>query len=296
MSSASPTPGGTRAPGATPHAGARARLGYNGQLHEPRSCSQILGNGYREYNPVLRRFHSPDSLSPFGEGGINAYAYCEGDPVNHADPSGHFLVPLAAFMGIGAVGVGAAAGVMAVQGKSKEAGILGAIAGALGAISMVAAGMQGYRAVSIRKHRQKLAMGEVRISETRRKIVVDVHGNENRTWVGDVPMDATEFSALIKRSLKSGGKVKKNIHLLSCGSADGLVPQGQVISNRTGMNVTAYRGDVAVWPSTNKPFGPYQRVDFQPQTGITKAATNIRNTELNRRSRGLGTQRELRLM
>uniref|UniRef100_UPI000AE9CDA7 RHS repeat-associated core domain-containing protein n=1 Tax=Enterobacter bugandensis TaxID=881260 RepID=UPI000AE9CDA7 len=48
-----------------------------------------LGNGYRAYNPVLMRFTCPDCMSPFGEGGINPYAYCTGDPVNHADPTGH---------------------------------------------------------------------------------------------------------------------------------------------------------------------------------------------------------------
>lgn len=34
---------------------------------------------------------APDTLSPFSEGGLNAYVYCEGDPVNHLDPSGHFI-------------------------------------------------------------------------------------------------------------------------------------------------------------------------------------------------------------
>jgi len=38
---------------------------------------------------VLMRFNSPDSLSPFGKGGVNAYAYCAGDPVNRADANGH---------------------------------------------------------------------------------------------------------------------------------------------------------------------------------------------------------------
>ena len=29
-------------------------------------------------------------MSPFGRGGLNAYVYCSGDPINHDDPSGHF--------------------------------------------------------------------------------------------------------------------------------------------------------------------------------------------------------------
>jgi len=37
------------------------------------------------------RFHSPDSFSPFAAGGINAYMYCGGDPVNRIDPSGHMF-------------------------------------------------------------------------------------------------------------------------------------------------------------------------------------------------------------
>ena len=35
------------------------------------------------------RFNSPDSLSPFGDGGINAYSYCDNNPVNLSDSSGH---------------------------------------------------------------------------------------------------------------------------------------------------------------------------------------------------------------
>ncbi|MBA1231636.1 sugar-binding protein [Pseudomonas viridiflava] len=64
-------------------------LAFNGEYVEPDTGWQLLGNGYRAYNPALMRFHSPDSLSPFGEGGLNGYAYCEGDPVNLVDPDGH---------------------------------------------------------------------------------------------------------------------------------------------------------------------------------------------------------------
>lgn len=65
-----------------------ARMGYNGQLHEPFGAWQALGNGHRIYNPVLMRFHSADGESPFARGGINAYAYCGTDPINHADQDG----------------------------------------------------------------------------------------------------------------------------------------------------------------------------------------------------------------
>lgn len=66
---------------------ARCRLGFNGEYLEHHRV-QILGS-YRAYNPVLMRFHGPDSLSPFAKGGLNAYAYCHGDPVNLVDPTGH---------------------------------------------------------------------------------------------------------------------------------------------------------------------------------------------------------------
>jgi RHS repeat-associated protein len=65
-------------------------LGFNGELREARIGWYLLGNGYRAYNPVLMRFHSPDSWSPFGAGGWNAYMYCGGEPVMGSDSTGHF--------------------------------------------------------------------------------------------------------------------------------------------------------------------------------------------------------------
>ncbi|PYC16980.1 RHS repeat-associated core domain-containing protein [Pseudomonas mosselii] len=62
---------------------------FNGQFLESCSGHYLLGNGYRGYNPILMRFNSPDSYSPFGTGGLNGFAYCAGDPVNRSDPSGH---------------------------------------------------------------------------------------------------------------------------------------------------------------------------------------------------------------
>lgn len=67
----------------------RTLPGFNGELPDPLTGHYLLGHGYRAYNPVLMRFNSPDNLSPFAEGGVNAYAYCRGDPVNRRDPDGH---------------------------------------------------------------------------------------------------------------------------------------------------------------------------------------------------------------
>ncbi|MGE8061566.1 RHS repeat-associated core domain-containing protein [Pseudomonas sp. NPDC089547] len=69
-------------------------LGFNGEYLEPGTASYHLGCGYRAYSPVLMRFCSSDSWSPFGKGGLNPYCYCEGDPVNNIDPSGHFVISL----------------------------------------------------------------------------------------------------------------------------------------------------------------------------------------------------------
>lgn len=72
-------------------------LGFNGEPPDRVTGHYHLGNGYRQYNPVLMRFNGPDKLSPFGKGGVNAYAYCGNDPINWSDPNGSFRW----FFGIG---------------------------------------------------------------------------------------------------------------------------------------------------------------------------------------------------
>ena len=66
--------------------------GFNGERPDPLTGVSHLGNGYRAYNPILMRFTCPDNESPFGARGINPYAYCQNDPVNVADPSGHGFI------------------------------------------------------------------------------------------------------------------------------------------------------------------------------------------------------------
>lgn len=64
---------------------------FAGQHWLPSAFGYLLGNGHRLFIPLLMRLYSPDSLSPFGIGGINAYAYCGNDPINRVDPSGKFF-------------------------------------------------------------------------------------------------------------------------------------------------------------------------------------------------------------
>lgn len=130
------------------------RMGFNGQLREANIGWYLLGNGYRAYNPRLMRFHSPDSWSPFGGGGLNAYMYCIGDPVNRSDPTGHWgtLAFLSSTQGLGIVGlftssfgIGLNIGVLLVnRGRATLAATLGTISGLTG----VAAGLSSISGIS----------------------------------------------------------------------------------------------------------------------------------------------------
>ncbi|MDZ3991989.1 RHS repeat-associated core domain-containing protein [Pseudomonas sp. Teo4] len=51
---------------------------FNGEQLDTITGGYLLGNGYRLFSPTLKRFCSPDNLSPFEKGGLNAYAYCSG--------------------------------------------------------------------------------------------------------------------------------------------------------------------------------------------------------------------------
>lgn len=73
-------------------------LGYTGQRYDRLTNCYHLGNGYRAFSPQIMRFLSPDSLSPFRNRTLNAYAYCMGDPINRHDPSGHTWKALKAWI------------------------------------------------------------------------------------------------------------------------------------------------------------------------------------------------------
>ncbi|OTA15177.1 YD repeat [Xenorhabdus vietnamensis] len=149
-----PTGQGGELHGWTPYGeGSSASLpvGFNGQRADPVSGMYHLGNGYRTYNPVLRRFNSPDSFSPFGAGGINPYAYCLNDPINRLDPTGHISSQAIAGIAMGVIGllatiftagaaIAAAGGVMAAVAAASTTSL---VTGSVAAVSDVTAIVSG---------------------------------------------------------------------------------------------------------------------------------------------------------
>ncbi len=79
--------------GASPVIVAGTLTSFDGIVRDGCLGGYLLGNGYRVYSPMLMRFYSADQVSPFGRGGVNAYAYCQGDPVNYRDDSGRVRKP-----------------------------------------------------------------------------------------------------------------------------------------------------------------------------------------------------------
>ncbi|UWF52176.1 hypothetical protein NYP20_14915 [Pseudomonas sp. N3-W] len=76
----------------------------------------------------MMMFLAPESESPFGEGGLNRYAYCAVDPVNGIDPDRHsfWKWPIA--------GVGIALGVIGTIASSEAAAP--ALAGGIAALTV----------------------------------------------------------------------------------------------------------------------------------------------------------------
>lgn len=114
--------------------------GFNGQIHDAVSNTYLLGNGYRAYSPALRTFYSRDSLSPFGTAGINRYQYCQLDPINYVDPTGHISWQAGVGIGLGVVGILLAGftlgSSLALLGSGAAlAGSLGVASGVLGLAS-----------------------------------------------------------------------------------------------------------------------------------------------------------------
>ena len=196
-------------------------LGFNGERADPVTGHYLLGNGYRAFNPVMMRFNSPDSWSPFGRGGINSYGYCGEEPINRVDRNGHFF------------GLGSLIKNLTFALDNRVFRIMGA---------------KVKRAFNV----QKLAEGVYQYEYPSKRgatLVVQAHGDKLPN--GDTAMFSgkNHFGAedLVRKLEGRGVDFRKfdEVELISCHLAEGAFPQQ--MANLTGLPVKAYKG--MIWSS-----------------------------------------------
>ncbi|RON52336.1 hypothetical protein BK666_02905 [Pseudomonas frederiksbergensis] len=134
---------------------AKSQLGFAGELRDQATGLYHPGS-YRPYDPTLMLFLAPDSASPFGNGGLNRYAYCGGDPVNRIDPDGHsmwswigavvgivagLIATVATLNPLAGAAVAAALGAAVAGGTVSAAVVAGLVTGAAVAIATTAVGI-----------------------------------------------------------------------------------------------------------------------------------------------------------
>jgi RHS repeat-associated protein len=151
----------------------KTKIGFNGERIDPVISCYHLGQGHRTYNPALRRFHSLDKESPFGEGGVNPYTYCLNDPVNYIDDTGNlsWQAWLAIGLGVLSVILGVLTFGVALAGLSL------AIAGGASAMAITASALN-VTSAALGIVASVLGIASAAISES------DPHTSETLSWVG----------------------------------------------------------------------------------------------------------------
>ena len=115
-------------------------FGFDDQLTDAQTGWQFLGKGYRAYNPLLHRFMSQDTMSPFDKGGINGYIFASNNPIMSFDPSGHSALSLGMNIGgivagvIGAIAAPFTGGSSLLIGLAIGSGVMAAGSGAAGIV------------------------------------------------------------------------------------------------------------------------------------------------------------------
>ena len=233
-------------------------LGFNGERADPVTGHYLLGNGYRAFNPVLMRFNSPDSWSPFERGGVNSYGYVGGDPVNRIDPSGHFFWA-------------ALRGVTNMMWGHKNA-LLGRHIKSISNVKKIMADLDMYA------YGQFTKKGE-------RKIVLDAHSFfENSKLVLGSKKNPVDPERLVNLARENGVKFElyDSVKLMICRSAERDF--AQQVANLTGLKTKGFRGTVAashlhaLIPNMeiNKIYQPTVEMAVYRNTGMLKMIPELR--------------------
>lgn len=117
------------------HIGNRNPIRYRGYFYDVETGLYYLQTRY--YDPEIGRFLNMDDVSyadPEQFHGLNLYAYCGNDPVNNVDPTGHFPLLIALFLGAFTVAGAVTGGIVGHQQGKTGWSLVGSIflGGAMG--------------------------------------------------------------------------------------------------------------------------------------------------------------------
>lgn len=245
-------------------------LGFNGERSNPLTGHYLLGNGYRAFNPTLMRFNSPDNLSPFGEGGINCYAYCKGDPVNFTDPTGHFLNSLRRVL------VSSSGNLFRKPQLSLS----------LNFTNGATTGVSKYQ--NIQRIAGGVYIADEPLAGGGKSLVINGHGREGGHLISkNSILDPRDVIGRLKRK---GVAIKdySEVHLMICHSAEGGGGSlAQRLHGKFGVPVTAYEGKVGTFYSPagiakaeakKVPWLYRSSLEIQEVTFLKSKQMDIRNT------------------
>ncbi|WP_083293890.1 RHS repeat-associated core domain-containing protein [Pseudomonas lundensis] len=204
-------------------------LGFNGERPDPVTGHYLLGQGYRAFNPVLMRFNSPDSFSPFGRGGINCYAYCSGDPINFMDPGGH------ARFGV------LSGNLFEIFGKGAQMG----------------GAAQVKTLTKFKEIHPGIYSAQYTAKNGKQKLLINGHGllhpdDPQKGVMLGAGLGKSDYidAPKLKRIIEAAGyKDYSSIRLMVCYSGDGTSSLGKSLSQEVGVPVTAYKGVVTSYAS-----------------------------------------------